>query len=233
MKKAPEELRALIDNGISPIGLSSHFASKLEAYSFFVKTMQDRHRLENLNSVNSCLCCGSQPGHPTEVEWKGGFQNLRTGPFDLLLLLTGHISYRNVKIPMKTYHHICAECTRRLNTRSVILKLLDTILAGFFLATLLPAVACTVFAVGLLFYMPDTFRVFGPLALVTLFILALIVWTMGRVQLWAVPASLRGIGGPCFRLVSANEVYGSPGTSTSPPGASACGELIRTTSATS
>ena len=198
----------MIENGISPVRLSALFGSKLEAYSFFVKTMQDRHCLEALHSVDSCVCCGYQPGRPTELKWRAAIYNLQTGPIDLLMVLIGHITYRQVMVPMKTHHHICVKCSRRVNARSVMLKLLDAILFFCFIAALFPAVGLTVFAVGLLWYAPDTFRVFGPAAVVAVFILALIVWAMAQARLWAVPAPLREIGRSSFELVSANEVPG-------------------------
>ena len=196
----------MIDQGVNLIRFSALFGTKLEAYSFFAKTMQDRHCLEKLQSVDNCVCCGTRSGNPTELEWRTTIYKVKTAPIDLLLLSAGHITYRQIEVPMKTYHSICDRCTRRVKIRHAMLYLLNAVLFFCFIASLLAAVSLTVFAIGLLFYMPDTFLFFGPGAVVAIFILWLVVCGTVQAQDWAVPASLREIGRTSFKLVSANTV---------------------------
>jgi branched-subunit amino acid transport protein len=202
----PESLCALIDSGMGPHRLAPLVGGQLEAYSFFAKTMQDRHRLEDLEPGARCLCCGSLLGHPAEVEWSATLNKLKTGPADLLLLPTGHLKYQNTTVPMNTYHVICHACTQRINRRRVILKLSDGVLFFCLVASLLGAVPLTVFAIGLPWFAPETLKFFGPAALAAICVLGLVIWAMGAIRSWAVPVALRNVGKSWFTLVVATQL---------------------------
>jgi len=132
---------------------------------------------------------------------------LKTGPPDLLLP-TGHLSYRHTYLTMKTYHAICHRCARGVNFRRAIRRGADLILFIGLVVGVLVAVPTTVFAIGLLFFAPDTFRVFGPAAVIAIFFLWLVVWSSARVREWAVPATVRDVGRTAFDLISATTVPG-------------------------